>query len=1129
MVLTWTFNAYAATAFVGAACTGIHAALFAEVVARSVVTGYGSDGMSAHESPRGAPVFLVVDTVALALVTLHTLQVCGSVAFSSPMVSNALLAVWPIACANWVVRLAVETDIFSNVAAAVALKETLAMQHATSLRRLGGARCPPPNAGRAQQSWFSLVCLLENVKTMALCGSARIFRRAILACSFADWVLLLGVWAAIGVRAQATGGIVASAAVTASSAFAFLAQPQVVLTLPFAAFLTLDAVRLASQLLHSHLLIEAQTRQRDDIAPLRERILGLTLPAGMTTKLTQCVYGLNLANAAMTLALGAAYGSRTVPMVAVKLLIMIRFGRLALECAYLVSTLMARVDRSGFPKPPYTDDITMPPYTNNITTPAFKINRSSFDGLSSAIAAKLDSASARMDDFIAGLKINLPHMNTDEEGKSMTGEERESATVSSTQMGLSKGGGLDTAVEPGTEIGVISVSARGEGGAGRRPGREMRWAGTGATLMTLPEFTEAISTGLRGHLAGEEAEAAAAKLFVEISPTRDSKAIGLNDIQRWLAAQPPLMGDHLVDAGGSVDNDKATDDEDSSSPLTWAYLKHKKKETRWRRSVQRVLRRFVRRAVFGRNQGAFSAFANITAAETAVMEASLETAAPAKRGLRLLSLEGGGIKGLALIWQLRALERAAGRPIHELFDLIGGVSTGGILALGLSRGVPLADLEHMYWDIAGRVFGHQSAVRQLLKGHAADNSAIEELLVKGLRDLPMIGAPEQLVKCFVVTTQQTERLEVRLIRTYLHPNQGRDQSENWKQWEAGMATSSAPTVFAPFVREHPRDGTKQVFIDGALSGYNNPSSLCLNEGLDLAEPGQQIDVLLSLGCGEAPAGGPGVAGGPGGTNLVYWLGQVVNLAFDVQLQEANVTKLIQRFSPQTMHVRLNPPTGSVGLTEHRPDVLARMEDETRQYLAANRTVFTELAEALTTASAPRSVTPVATQWDHPELDWVGDGEGGGRIGSDDDSAVEDVGVGSGQGADVGDGDGKREKAGIGHDGEHFIHGGVHNNSVSCHSYPSGIDKGGNNGNNNVVRLRSHRIPSDPFAEAAEAMRTTLEDASVSVSEPVENADTWIDEVDVAFSWDTDWNDEGGSGATNNGDGDQRRAMDSHPR
>ena len=166
---------------------------------------------------------------------------------------------------------------------------------------------------------------------------------------------------------------------------------------------------------------------------------------------------------------------------------------------------------------------------------------------------------------------------------------------------------------------------------------------------------------------------------------------------------------------------------------------------------------------------------------------------PKKSGLRLLSLEGGGIKGLTLIWQLRALERAAGKPIHELFDLIGGVSTGGIIALAIARGTPLDDLERMYWDIARLVFGKQSAVRQLIKGHAGENDEIRRLLVEGLGDLPMItDDPAQRVKCFVVSTQQTDRLEVRLIRTYRNPNKGRDQNENWAQWEAGMATSSAP-------------------------------------------------------------------------------------------------------------------------------------------------------------------------------------------------------------------------------------------------------------------------------------------------------------------------------------------------
>jgi len=47
------------------------------------------------------------------------------------------------------------------------------------------------------------------------------------------------------------------------------------------------------------------------------------------------------------------------------------------------------------------------------------------------------------------------------------------------------------------------------------------------------------ATGLRGHLLGERAEAAAKQLFREMAPA-PAHSIGLTDIQRWLAAQPPL-------------------------------------------------------------------------------------------------------------------------------------------------------------------------------------------------------------------------------------------------------------------------------------------------------------------------------------------------------------------------------------------------------------------------------------------------------------------------------------------------------------------------------------------------------------------------------------------------------------
>jgi patatin-like phospholipase/acyl hydrolase len=52
---------------------------------------------------------------------------------------------------------------------------------------------------------------------------------------------------------------------------------------------------------------------------------------------------------------------------------------------------------------------------------------------------------------------------------------------------------------------------------------------------------------------------------------------------------------------------------------------------------------------------------------------------------RVLALDGGGIRGLIAAEVLRKIEEQMRRPISEMFDLIAGTSTGGILALGLTK------------------------------------------------------------------------------------------------------------------------------------------------------------------------------------------------------------------------------------------------------------------------------------------------------------------------------------------------------------------------------------------------------------------------------------------------------------
>src|SRR5688500_20096318 len=58
-------------------------------------------------------------------------------------------------------------------------------------------------------------------------------------------------------------------------------------------------------------------------------------------------------------------------------------------------------------------------------------------------------------------------------------------------------------------------------------------------------------------------------------------------------------------------------------------------------------------------------------------------------GVRVLAIDGGGIRGIIPALVLAELERRSGRPVFELFDLIAGTSTGGILACALCAPDPL--------------------------------------------------------------------------------------------------------------------------------------------------------------------------------------------------------------------------------------------------------------------------------------------------------------------------------------------------------------------------------------------------------------------------------------------------------
>jgi hypothetical protein len=310
----------------------------------------------------------------------------------------------------------------------------------------------------------------------------------------------------------------------------------------------------------------------------------------------------------------------------------------------------------------------------------------------------------------------------------------------------------------------------------------------------------------------------------------------------------------------------------------------------------------------------------------------------------ILSIDGGGMRGIIPVTLLAELEKQNARPIYELVDFVAGTSTGAIIAAGMGLGLTAQQmLEEVYRNRLPDAFRQQPKgillwLRYLLGG--LRNLYDLKPFVAALGPLATGKQIRDLQKVAVLMTTK----DLRTANTYYIVNKGPGAArfQDWPVAGAVGASGAAPVYFPPVLGN---------LVDGGVGVYGNPCLAVTVEAMEyLGEaegyrPGNVIH--LSFGTGYDP----NTAGE--GEGARYWLYNWVNYVTLEDLRESGLQQVIttraiygdridfRRYNPylnadsvrDVLGVPLagRPDPRNLELDSYAPEAIALMEDIGRAY------------------------------------------------------------------------------------------------------------------------------------------------------------------------------------------------------
>jgi len=329
----------------------------------------------------------------------------------------------------------------------------------------------------------------------------------------------------------------------------------------------------------------------------------------------------------------------------------------------------------------------------------------------------------------------------------------------------------------------------------------------------------------------------------------------------------------------------------------------------------------------------------------------------------IISLDGGGVRGIVPARILQEIEKKTNKSIWQLTDMIAGNSTGGIIALALVTpdGIGKAkyaakDLVTLYRDRSAEIFS-QSIWKKIASGAGLwgakyDRTNLDNILKEKFGDALL----SDTLKPALVLSYSLDKADVHFWTTRIART---SSDKDFYLRDIAGATSAAPTYFAPKVLKNKNgkvcrseDTTQEDLCyeaDGGLFA-NNPAVVAITESYRAIHNLEREDILLiSIGTGQVKLSAPinnlknsGVLGWVWNANLIDVIMSASSLLTEWEAEILDI---------KSFRIQIDLPTDLGQMDNTNTKHIQALLDITEQYIADNRDLIDEVCKKLLTKAS----------------------------------------------------------------------------------------------------------------------------------------------------------------------------------